>query len=103
MYFLLASLVALGGIIFLLRPTKQKVSLQQNLNIIDTDVWIDSLESTLQQFLRKILKIIVIHIASWYRFIVYNITIHKKLRTKIKELLHEHQREHRAKKNKDIH
>lgn len=103
MYFLLASLVALGGIFFLLRSTKPRIRKSDYYpDLIDTNAWIDSLEFSLQKFLRKILKVTVVHMVSWYRFIVYDITIHKTLRQKVRELIQEHQREYREKKKNEV-
>ncbi len=99
MYFLLASIVGLIGIIILLRLTKPRVRDIRHLpHIIDTHAWIESWEFSFQRFLRKILRIMVVHIVQWYRFIIYDMHIHTTVKKKVRELLHEHYHEKRNKK-----
>lgn len=46
------------------------------------------------------LRFIVVHLVGWYRFIVHDITIHKTMKKKVRELLYEHHREQRKSKSK---
>ncbi len=95
MYFLLATLCALIGIVLLLLQTKPVVPYHKP--IIDTDRWIDHWEVTIQNSLRKLLRFVVIHLVGWYRFIIHDITIHKAMKKKVRELLYEHHHEQKLK------
>jgi hypothetical protein len=95
MYFLIASICALIGIVVLLSRVKPERNYYQP--IINTDRWIESWELSLQKFLRQILRFIVVHLVGWYRFIIHDITIHKTMKRKVRELLYEHHREQRSK------
>ncbi len=96
MYFLLASSLAVVGIIVLLtgkKPAKESYSEP----IINTDKWIETLEIGLQKTIRKILRFIVVHLVGWYRFVIHDITIHKTMKRKVREILYEHHAEKRKK------
>ena len=95
MYFLIASVCAFIGMIILLYRVKPHTGYHQP--IINTDRWIESWEFALQRFLRKLLRFIVVHLVGWYRFVVHDITIHKTIKRKVRELLYEHHREQRLK------
>jgi hypothetical protein len=95
MYFLLATICALIGIIILL--SRVKPNKEYHIPIIDTDRWIDHWEITFQNSLRKILRFVVIHLVGWYRFVIHDITIHKTMKKKVRELLYEHHREQKVK------
>lgn len=99
MYFLLASIIALIGIGVLIKSVKTKAPRSDHYpHLIDTDAWIEAWEFSLQKFLRKILRVVVVHIVSWYRFLLYEMTLHKTVRQKVRELLYEHYHEQRKKK-----
>lgn len=95
MYFLLATICALIAIGILIM--QKKPALEYHKPIIDTDRWIEHWESIFQNSLRKILRFAVIHLVGWYRFIIHDITIHKTMKKKVRELLYEHHREQKVK------
>lgn len=96
MYFLLASLIAVVGIMILLSG-KQPVKETYHQPLINTDRWIETWEISLQKTLRKILRFVVVHLVGWYRFVIHDITIHKTMKKKVREILYEHNAERRKK------
>jgi hypothetical protein len=88
MYFLIAIIACILGIVILLKFAKPNYDHQEHL--IDTDRWIARMEFGLQKFLHEILRILVVHLVGWYRFVTRNITIHKSLRQKIRKVLYDH-------------
>ena len=93
MYFLLASVLAVIGITVLLAGVKSDG--QYHEPIINTDRWIDSWTFTMKKTIRRMLRFVVVHLVGWYRFVVHDITIHKTMKQKVRELLYEHHREER--------
>ncbi len=98
MYFLIASICAMIGIVILVARTKPVYSGTAE-HIIDTDRWIEQGKFLIAKLIRKILRFIVVHLVGWYRFVVHDITIHKTLRQKVRELLYEHYNEQRVKRS----
>lgn len=96
MYFLLASVIALVGIVILLAGKKPATG-SYHEPIINTDRWIESWEIGLQKTIRKILRFVVVHLVGWYRFVIHDITIHKTMKKKVREILYEHHAEKRKK------
>jgi len=95
MYFLIATVCAFIGIIILLFRVKPSSNYHQP--IINTDRWIENWEYSLQKSLRRTLRFIVVHLVGWYRFVIHDITVHKTMKRKVRELLYEHHREQRSK------
>ena len=95
MYFLIATVCAFIGMMILLFRVKPTSNYYQP--IINTDRWIESWEHSLQKFLRRTLRFIVVHLVGWYRFVIHDITVHKTMKRKVRELLYEHNREQRSK------
>jgi len=98
MYFLIACTVALIGMMVILGSVRPKPN-HHRQPLINTDAWIDAWEFSIQKFLRKILRTIVVHLVSWYRFIIYDMNVHKNIRQKVRELLYEHYREEKRNKS----
>lgn len=96
MYFLIASACALIGIGILLFRAKPTTDYHEP--IINTDRWIESWEFALQKSLRSALRFLVVHLVGWYRFVIHDITIHKTMKKKVRELLYEHHHEQRKSK-----
>ncbi len=94
MEFLIASIIGILGMVILLWKTKPTVT--DPAPLIDTDRWIDEGSIAIEKFVRKILRVVVFHLVSWYRFIIHDMTIHKTMKQKVRELLYEHHREQRA-------
>ncbi len=92
MYFFIAMVCASIGMILVLRGTPVKQSLR-NKALIDTDIWIENIYTSFQKILKSLLKFIVVHLVQWYRHITQNMTIHRTIKQRIRELLYEHYRE----------
>lgn len=89
MYFLIALICSLIGMGILIRFTRPNYSLAHQ-PIIDTDRWIESGKIILEKKLKDVLHTVVIHLVSWYRIITRQVTIHKTVKQKVREILFEH-------------
>jgi hypothetical protein len=96
MYFLLAMACALIGMGLVIHGTPVKSSAKHH-PFIDTDHWIESTRLIIQTWIRRMLKFIVVHLVNWYRYVTRDITIHKTMKQKVRELLYEHYRENKNK------
>jgi uncharacterized membrane protein len=100
MYFLLAIAFAVIGIGILLWNAKPRYS-EHPRSVIDTDRWIDKAEFFMQKTIKQILHTFVVHLVSWYRIISHEITIHKTLKQKVREILYEHHKQKKSAVGKD--
>jgi hypothetical protein len=82
----MCSLIGMG---ILIRFARSNYSLAQQ-PIVDTDRWIESGKIILENKIKIILHVIVVHLVSWYRVITHRITIHKTMKQKVREILFEH-------------
>ena len=96
MYFLLSIVCALIGMGLVLYGTPIK-SPAHHRPFIDTDQWIEDARILIQTWIRTVLKFVVVHLVNWYRYVTRDITIHKTMKQKIRELLYEHYRENKNK------